>query len=243
MYIPGRFRTASSPSRTLMFSAPYSGTLACPLLIDTHVESRTRNYTAGSLEVPHSSRRSERSESHRHQNVCEGRVLRAVEDSGSHLVRETEFHDVTSGVHAEHVEQVACIEADRQRLAGIRHLDFFTRLALLGVARSDLEHSLLKAEFHTMRTLTREQRHPPKGTEEVLAVHPDLRPRASRNDLLIVRKFTLDEAHEKGDLRRLHAHVLFRNHQRQLDLFPLLQELSDLDEPLSRHDHAFREPG
>src|SRR6185295_10343489 len=137
MYIPGRFRTASSPSRTLMFSAPYSGTLACPLLIDTHVESRTRNYTVGSLEAPHSSRRSERSESHRHQDVGEGRVLGAVDDSGSHLVRETELHDVTSCVHAEHIEQISCIEAHRQRLAGIRHLDLLTRLTLFGVARSD----------------------------------------------------------------------------------------------------------
>src|SRR5690349_10596805 len=107
MYMPGRLRTASSPSRTLMFSAPYSGACASPLLIAVDCRSRTQNYTAAGSGLPHSDRLPRGvSESHRHEDVRERGVLRAVHDSRSDLVGEPELDNVAGRVDAEHVEQV-----------------------------------------------------------------------------------------------------------------------------------------
>src|SRR5262245_58822935 len=139
MYIPGRFRTASRPSRTLMFSAPYPGAVASLLLMANRGSGRTRDYTVVTRGVPPSAPIRMASEAHRHEHVREGRILRSLQHPGADFVGQPELDHVPGRMRGEHVEEVAGVESDGHRLARIRHFDVFGRLTLLRIAGRHLE--------------------------------------------------------------------------------------------------------
>src|SRR5690349_16385620 len=84
------------------------------------------------------------SEPHRHHDVRVLRVLRAPDNPRSDLVRQPQFHHVSLTVHLQNVDQIPGVEADGERLSTVRDLDVLARLALIGVARRQLEPALLQ---------------------------------------------------------------------------------------------------
>src|SRR5262245_2649471 len=145
MYMPGRLRTASRPSRTLMFSAPYPGAEASPLVIAIGALVERAIIPSGSAGCHLLGSALVGSETHRHEHVSEGGILRSLEHARPDLVGHPQLDHVAGGMHAEHVEEVARIEADRHRLPAIGHFDVLAGLPLLGVACRDLEGALLQA--------------------------------------------------------------------------------------------------
>src|SRR5215813_6517414 len=155
MYIPGRFRTASRPSRTLMFSAPYSdcgGVSVDPVAI----REKTQIYTPTGHETPPERRTSRpwirtsnelcqlASETHRHQDVRVARVLRAPDDAWPDLVGETHIDRVTRRVRIQDLDQVFAVEPDGDRVTGVRDLEILARLTGIWIASGKLERAGLE---------------------------------------------------------------------------------------------------
>src|SRR5690242_16831294 len=101
------------------------------------------------------------SEPHRHHDVRVLRVLGPPDYPRSDLVRQPQFHHISLTVHLQDVDQIPGVEADGQGLSAERDLDVLARLALIGIARRQLEAALLQVELHTARPLARQQRDAP----------------------------------------------------------------------------------
>src|SRR5262245_22281810 len=125
MYMPGRLRTASRPSRTLMFSAPYARSLAgssgLPIATQTSTLTNSAVYrgrlsgaTFAAGEPGKFCRvvRAARLQSHRHDDVRVLRILRPPQDPRPDLVGETELDHLTRPVHRQYVEHITRVETD-----------------------------------------------------------------------------------------------------------------------------------
>src|SRR5262245_6022058 len=126
MYMPGRLRTASRPSRTLMFSAPYSdwggvsdGLIAMWKNRKFILRRASACHRAGGvLRAPAEVRRG-RSEAHRHEHVGVAGVLRATKQTGTDLVRQAHLDRVPGGMRVQDLDEVVSVEPDGDRIPGI----------------------------------------------------------------------------------------------------------------------------
>src|SRR4051794_35831658 len=125
MYIPGRLRTASSPSRTLMFPAPYARSLAgnsgVPIAAQTSTLTNSAVYRARRREATFATEKRDvlpplvrdvRLQSHRHDDVRVFRILRPAQVPRPDLIGETELDHLPRPMHRQYVEHVSCVETD-----------------------------------------------------------------------------------------------------------------------------------
>src|SRR5262245_58987966 len=178
MYIAGRLRTASSPSRTLMLSAPYS-LLTC---VDPLFSS--------SDNLP--------SHSHRHDDVG---VVVTIRTHGPHhcladFILQLERHDFRLD-DAEEIEDVLRVEADRERRPAVFNRDGLVRFAELGAARGHFDLALLEDHLDRARSLVRENRDAAHGLRQAIALELDALVVAFRNDLLVGGKLPVDHSRDE----------------------------------------------
>src|SRR5438552_15851699 len=98
---------------------------------------------------------------------------------------------------AEDVDQIARVEADREWVAGIGDLEVFARLALIRIARRELEPYTLQMQLDAARALAREQRDAPQRREKIVAIRVRLGLWGARNDLAVIGKLSFHEPHEE----------------------------------------------
>src|SRR5574341_834732 len=119
MYIAGRLRTASRPSRTLISSAPYLAA-ACAVM-----PSLYQCVYGGPSDVSYS---------HRHDHTQES-LLRWLTNE-TRAQRVLEFHDHLRRLHgAKHVQQIPRVEPSGQRLPLVGDHQVLFGLAEVRVAR------------------------------------------------------------------------------------------------------------
>src|SRR5881396_1808122 len=114
------------------------------------IERLPRGLDRGSRDEPGS-------EPHRHHDVGVVGVLGTPHDPRPDLVGEAELDHFPFRVHRQHVQQVARVEADRERLARVLNVDLLRGLALIGVARRQLEFPALQMQLHAVRALARQE--------------------------------------------------------------------------------------
>src|SRR3972149_2161837 len=127
IYIPGRLRTASSPLSTLILSESYWSVLVCSGFPASLIFSV--------------------SDTHRHDDILE--VVAPWNGDERARIRITEpAVDLLHLDVVQHVEQVAHVEPDVQRIPFIPDIELFLCFLLLRVAADDLERSRRKHPAH-----------------------------------------------------------------------------------------------
>src|SRR4029453_6744027 len=210
MYIAGRLRTASSPSRTLILSALYSATssaLPCPLLPGTASADVT-----SSPDVCSVSRRSGvrskcsirpsspavlfsvavlDADRHDHVRVVVAFCANRFYDRLAHLILHVERHDVGTD-SGEEIEHVLSVEANLHRPSRILDGKRLVRFTKLRTARGHIHFAFLNVKLDGSRPLVRQQRNPLDRIGQPVALEFDVLVVGFGNDPFVSRELTVD---------------------------------------------------
>src|SRR5690606_31006065 len=117
--------------------------------------------------------------------------------------------DVLARHVAQHLEEIARVETDVEGLAVVLDLQLFGRLSEIGCLDGEAERVRVEAEPHTVRLVTRDDRHSTERLGELVLVRDRVLVVVTRDDLLVIRVRPLDQS--RVDLRTVlpEAEVVF----------------------------------
>src|SRR5690606_3830763 len=186
IYMPGRLRTASRPLSILMDSAPYSGTAG--LRVCSDIVFRGEGRGLGRLPVGHD-HVEPWSDTHRHDDILELVVVGRGEERGGVDVRLHRPADRLGLDVGQHVQQVADVEADIQRLVAVVDVDFLNGFFLFGVRGRNAQQVFRQLDPHALELVGGENGSALQAALERLAIDEE-----------VARVLRGDHAGEVGEL-------------------------------------------
>src|SRR5450830_96488 len=234
MYMPGRLRTASRPSRIWIDAAPYSSCLA-----GMDAAFRLSDMGLLSLEFTKSGTDNDWQtrglDPHRHHDVLEVGIVRNRDQCGRVGVAQRHI-DLVAFQVVQHVQQVRHVEADVDIVATVVDFQFLDGFFLVRVGGRDLQRAGADDAAHALELIARHDGGALQGAQQLVAADGEVVLVALRDHARVVGELALDQLGDQFDVREAQLDLV--GGDVQLDrLVVLFQQALQLDDGLARDDH------
>src|SRR5471030_1123438 len=236
MYMPGRLRTASRPSRIWIDDAPYSSVLTGTAFSNNELLGISRYCDAAP--VPRAacvSNGGPNLNAHRHDDVFEVGVVGNRDQRRRVRVAQRDVDLVALEV-VEHVEQVGDVEADVDAVAAVVDFKFFDGFFLVGVGRADLHAARGHDAAHALELVAGHDGGALQRAQQLIAADGEFVFVALGDHPRVVGELALDQLGDQLDVGEGQLDLVGGDVQLHR-LVVLFQQALQFDDGLARDDH------